>query len=41
MSSYHEYTADGEFAERLYKKSVGQWCFCQEPPLTYYNWLKP
>ena len=36
-----KYTADGEFAERLYKKSVGQWCFCQEPPLTYYNWLKP
>jgi hypothetical protein len=36
-----KYTADGEFAERLYKKSMGQWCFCQEPPLTYYNWLKP
>ncbi|MDE2099475.1 MAG: class I SAM-dependent methyltransferase [Patescibacteria group bacterium] len=36
-----KYTADGEFAERLYKKNpAAWWLFCNEP-LTYYNWLKP
>lgn len=36
----HKYTADGAFAERLFRLNPEAWAFCKEP-LTYYNWLKP